>query len=222
VIFAGEDVLVTEVATVFDEALGVGPVWDGISAGEFVAVSLDVLSVFGLSEATVQDYGTVFDPIIDLFVSDSVGVTEVVITPFGVIVGDDAYVNGALTDYVAVVEFTDIVIPFLDVSVADDIIVTEWATVFDIVIELGIVFDEITVEEFVLPPVTSFDIFVWDEIFISEYVIAGYPLKINVADDILIIEYELVLQQAYDLYPRLYNVCPRRRIFTRDKRKVKL
>jgi len=174
------------------------------------------------SAVTVLDYGTVFDPVIELFVAEDLSVSEVVITPFGVIVGEDTFVNGALFDNILTAEAVDVILPYLLVSVYEEIMIEEWATVFDITIELGPVVEDISVEDIFSTPYIPSDIFVWDEITYTEYSIAGYPLELIVTDDIIIVEYELVLQQAYDLYPRIYEVCPRPRIFIRNKRKVRL
>lgn len=213
--------------------------YDTADITEDVSIFVTELFAEAHDDIAVDEYATVFDIVIELFAFDLASATDVVITTFGMEAGDGVTIqDGALSDYISMAEDTTILIPELNVSEHDNVAIEEYANVLDIIVELG-VFDDISVIEFA----TVFDIIVElyaqdivsvvedfgiliplhrivvdDGILVSEYVqVLDLIIELFAYEAILIVENFEYIVVSLDLYPKLFDASPRKRIFETEK-----
>lgn len=215
-LFAFDIVGVTEYATVHDIVVELS-VFDAVAVVEALAVYIPDLNLAVDDTITVTEYATTFDPVIELFVSESVNTSDVVITEGGFNVGDDVGVGGAIIDWVMVDEHLALFIERLDIDVYDPVSIEEYVQMLDIIVELPLVYDTVSVVE-----ASSVDLLIeqlmGDDITVQESLAVYYGIEALFVEDISVTEFPVIVPEFLDLYGIFFRATPRKRMFIVDKR----
>lgn len=215
--------------------------YDSVTIDEAIDVVLDSLNIETTDSISIEEDATVFDIIIELdtptediavtedwsisiysleiniVVSDSVTADDVMISEQGVSVGEDVGVTGALIDNIKVVENANVLMPLYLIEVFENIAVEEWYDVLDLIVEIPLLWEDLSVEAILLGIEAVVEINVFENLTLEEWNQAGMAIYVSVIELIDVEEWSIVLQQAWDLYPRIFDVVPRRRIWKRYK-----
>lgn len=164
---------------------------------------------------TVGDEAQVHDVIIELFTDESILVLDSLITGEDVYGEDWAFLTGALREEIYVEEQF--------INYIDRLLFKEYE-VIDIVEYFFIIsfLQPFTFESMLLAESISFDLriefLLQDKVAIQEASEVYYPIFKLVYDDVFIEEFHLEIVLYWDLYPRIFIVQPRHRIFLRYKK----
>lgn len=193
----GDDVSVSDVATMNDLVVELGPATEDVSVTEDVSfdVPADVavndtvsvvedavlgiqLSIDVYEDVAVVEFATITDIVIELGpVYDEVAVSEYISISDIVIELGPVYDDVSITEYVTLF---DIVIELGPVY--DEVAIAEYATLFDIVIELGPVYENISVTEYATTHDIVIELFAFDTVGVLDVPVTGFPL--DVYDDV--------------------------------------
>ncbi|MFC1709499.1 hypothetical protein ACFL2J_05565 [Candidatus Omnitrophota bacterium] len=187
---------------------------EAITVSEFFSNYLDVLN-FNVLEPfhfLITEHVDVLDLMIEIgVVTEIINVNDYSSQYFDTLyleVFDSASVSDSFYNYLDV----------LNVSQVESLTLVEDVQVFDIVIELGIVVENILANEFALFDLLT-NITVSDALLVAEGLDVRLKVNVDVYDVVSavdLIEW-IFLVKAGVGYPRVFEVVPRHRVFTRDK-----
>lgn len=213
------DVLISEQISVFDENVGVGPVVDVIApVTDSATMLLDVLGI------NVKDFpiNPVFDVQVaevltvsldlNLAVDEPITVTEAPQVGLALLL--------AVDEAVGATEAIVVVVGDQNLAVSDQITVTEFANVFDIIIELE-ASEAVTVDEDVALDTGVVILSASDAITVTEVVtlaVVALPVGLNISatETIAVGDSGFTRLPDFEDFPCVFDVTPRKRFFTID------
>lgn len=212
--YVSEPIVVSEWIYVHDEIIEL-EVSEEILGEDIISLAVNPLYIFKIQNVNVYDLGQVVDLTIELFAEDSASVIDYLITENNVRdVYDWASVTGALVDFIGAVEIFAIYITELFTKHYEAIDLVEYLQVMSIMRPLF--YQEVFISEF-LGIDLRIEALLIDEISVEDFGMVYYPIYKLIFDEVDVMEFQLSKVLFWNLYPKIFIVKPRLRIFVRCK-----
>ena len=188
------DVFEPEKGFIAVDEVGVGgALIEWVSVEEYIAAVLPELNVDVADTLSIDEYIQMHDIIVELLVSDEVTVSE----------------------------SFQILVAHIMIQVHDEVSTAETVFMLDIIVEMVDAVESLTVQEYVALVKHYFPLF-FETVAATEYVSVGILIEIEAGEDIAVDEAATVDEPlVWKLFPVVFTVVPRERVFEVDKTGVK-